>query len=217
MGDETEEHDAWERRLRHAEQELSNRERQVLARDPSPEELLALAAERDGIARERDDLATSYDAHAVSRDRSGLERDVAGSGRDRRARATEGDRDPAALDRWFAGTDRDFGAGDRGDSYVDRGRSLRARERAADDRDQAAEDRDVAAQKASEQDRHLEGLQAALETRAVIGQAQGICMAKHQMSADTAFSLLVRLSQNKNVKLREVAAQLVAEADRAAG
>jgi GAF domain-containing protein len=43
----------------------------------------------------------------------------------------------------------------------------------------------------------------------LIGQAQGILMERHKMTADHAFALLVRVSQHRNVKLREVAARLV--------
>jgi GAF domain-containing protein len=49
----------------------------------------------------------------------------------------------------------------------------------------------------------------ALATRQIIGQAMGIIMARERCSSDDAFDILRRASQNSNVKLREVAAELV--------
>jgi len=49
----------------------------------------------------------------------------------------------------------------------------------------------------------------AVGTREVIGQAQGILMERHQLSADDAFGQLVRISQHRNLKLRDVAEHLV--------
>ena len=56
-----------------------------------------------------------------------------------------------------------------------------------------------------------EGARAALESRDVIGQAKGILMARHNVSASEAFDLLRRASQSRHLKLRELA-QHVAEA-----
>ena len=50
--------------------------------------------------------------------------------------------------------------------------------------------------------RHLE---EALKSRDVIGQAKGIIMERERLTADQAFDVLRRLSQARNVKLREVA------------
>ena len=52
-------------------------------------------------------------------------------------------------------------------------------------------------------------LEEALESRAVIDQAKGILIAQHQINADEAFDMLVRLSQHSNRKLRDVATALV--------
>lgn len=57
--------------------------------------------------------------------------------------------------------------------------------------------------------REAEGLQAAILTREVIGQAQGILMAQRQLTSGAAFRLLRTSSQARNVKLREVAAGVV--------
>jgi AmiR/NasT family two-component response regulator len=42
----------------------------------------------------------------------------------------------------------------------------------------------------------------------VIGQAKGILMERFRLTPDRAFALLARASQDTNVKLREVAAEL---------
>ncbi len=52
-------------------------------------------------------------------------------------------------------------------------------------------------------------LNRALETRAVIEQAKGILMAAHRISAEEAFQLLVKRSQDGNRKLYDVAAEFV--------
>lgn len=54
-----------------------------------------------------------------------------------------------------------------------------------------------------------EGMQHAMQSRAVIEQAKGVLMARERCSSDEAFALLVRKSQRDNVKLRDVAAALV--------
>jgi GAF domain-containing protein len=55
-------------------------------------------------------------------------------------------------------------------------------------------------------------MQMAMQSRAVIEQAKGIIMGSRRCSADEAFTLLTRLSQDTNRKLRDVAAALVASA-----
>jgi transcriptional regulator with GAF, ATPase, and Fis domain len=56
-------------------------------------------------------------------------------------------------------------------------------------------------------------LQQAMESRAVIEQAKGILMAAQRCSADAAFNILVRASQNQNRKLRAIAAEIVERYD----
>lgn len=58
-----------------------------------------------------------------------------------------------------------------------------------------------------------DNLRTALATRSVIGQAQGILMERLKITADQAFGVLSRLSQERNQKLREVARQLVETGD----
>ncbi|WP_153392949.1 GAF and ANTAR domain-containing protein [Ornithinicoccus halotolerans] len=53
----------------------------------------------------------------------------------------------------------------------------------------------------------------ALASRDVIGQAKGILMARHSLSADEAFSALVQQSRNSNVRLRDLAERVVRDAD----
>jgi GAF domain-containing protein len=57
-----------------------------------------------------------------------------------------------------------------------------------------------------------EQLQAAMQSRAVIEQAKGILMGQRRCNAQEAFDVLVRLSQDSNRKLRDVADALVREA-----
>ena len=52
-------------------------------------------------------------------------------------------------------------------------------------------------------------LEEGLVTRKVIGQATGLLMAQEGLSADEAFERLVHVSQNANVKLRDIARRYV--------
>lgn len=54
-----------------------------------------------------------------------------------------------------------------------------------------------------------EGLREALETRTVIGQAQGVLMERFEIDADRAFATLRRYSQHHNIKLKVLCGQLV--------
>jgi len=60
-------------------------------------------------------------------------------------------------------------------------------------------------------DREIAQLRSALASRDVIGQAKGVIMVVHGCSADQAFAMLRALSQRTNVKLRDVAAQVVSD------
>jgi GAF domain-containing protein len=55
-----------------------------------------------------------------------------------------------------------------------------------------------------------EHLQKALASRAVIDQALGVVMSQNRCTADEAFEMLRTISQNRNVKLRDVAGGIVA-------
>ena len=52
-------------------------------------------------------------------------------------------------------------------------------------------------------------LHEALQSRKVIGQAIGIVMERYRVDAERAFQFLMRASQNSNVKLRDVATEVV--------
>jgi transcriptional regulator with GAF, ATPase, and Fis domain len=52
-------------------------------------------------------------------------------------------------------------------------------------------------------------LQTALQTRHTIGMAQGILRRRHGLTVDQAFQVLVRVSRDNNVLLRDVAAMVV--------
>ena len=56
--------------------------------------------------------------------------------------------------------------------------------------------------------RKIENLWLAVDARKRIGQAQGILMERFDLSADQAFAVLLRYSQDNNVKLRVVADRL---------
>jgi len=66
----------------------------------------------------------------------------------------------------------------------------------------------VARSQATERGRTT-NLQTALLSREIIGQAQGILMERERITADQAFDLLRRSSQHLNLKLRDVAQELV--------
>jgi GAF domain-containing protein len=55
----------------------------------------------------------------------------------------------------------------------------------------------------------LAGMRTAMVSRAVIDLAKGILMERHKVTEDQAFTQLSRASQNTNIKLRDVADELV--------
>jgi GAF domain-containing protein len=57
--------------------------------------------------------------------------------------------------------------------------------------------------------RERETLNHALHSRKVIGQAIGILMERYDMNEDRAFAFLVRASSNSNIKVRDIAQELV--------
>lgn len=56
--------------------------------------------------------------------------------------------------------------------------------------------------------------QRALSSRTTIGQALGIVMERYQLNEDRAFQFMTRVSQESNIKLRVVAADIVAGLNR---
>jgi len=67
---------------------------------------------------------------------------------------------------------------------------------------------DSASERAADAKREATFLEA-LQTREVIGQAQGILMERERITAEQAFDLMRRASQHMNLKLRDVAGRLV--------
>ena len=58
---------------------------------------------------------------------------------------------------------------------------------------------------------HVENLEEAVKTRTTIGQAVGIVMERYKLDDERAFAFLARLSQQRNVKLRVVAEEIIAD------
>lgn len=198
------------------EAELSERERQAGTPPRDPDLLGELAKERDALADARNRVAEERERAALGRRERAAGRDVAASDRDRRSRAAHDDADPGFPDRFLSGRDVDASAGDRADALGDERAARQDRQRSTEDRQRAARDRDAsvadaheAAEAAAEE---AAGLREAMESRTVIGQAQGLLMARRGIGADEASGLLVQESQARNLKLREVAQSLVREA-----
>ena len=63
---------------------------------------------------------------------------------------------------------------------------------------------------------HVSHMRAALGSRDTIGQAKGILMERFAVDDDSAFQMLVRSSQDTNLKLVDVARWLVSSAGRQA-
>jgi AmiR/NasT family two-component response regulator len=61
--------------------------------------------------------------------------------------------------------------------------------------------------------RNTQNLWQAIDARKRVGQAQGILMERFDLDEDKAFSVLMRYSQNNNMKLRDVAERLVTTRD----
>jgi hypothetical protein len=62
--------------------------------------------------------------------------------------------------------------------------------------------------------REVDGLKVALASRTVIGIALGIIIEREHVTETKAFQILKRMSQHSNVKLRDIAAQMVKDAQR---
>jgi GAF domain-containing protein len=65
--------------------------------------------------------------------------------------------------------------------------------------------------------REIDNLTVALQSRTVIGQATGLLMAEYGLDETAAFAFLHRTSSHANLKLRDVAARIVEDADRRSG
>jgi hypothetical protein len=71
-----------------------------------------------------------------------------------------------------------------------------------------------AARSHEDEERRADNLHAALVTRELIGQAQGILIERERITGDQAFAILRQASQFLNLKLREVAQRLVDTGER---
>jgi GAF domain-containing protein len=72
--------------------------------------------------------------------------------------------------------------------------------------------RHIASEVELRQQRQLvEQLTTALESRVVIEQAKGVLAAQHGIEPDEAFQILRKRSRDRNTKLRQIAAEVVAE------
>ncbi|WP_067829881.1 ATP-binding protein [Actinomadura kijaniata] len=70
---------------------------------------------------------------------------------------------------------------------------------------------------AAARERRIGHLESALDSRATIGQAVGIVMARRRCGPDEAFAELTRMSQHRNVKLRDLAGEIVRTVSGSAG
>lgn len=65
-----------------------------------------------------------------------------------------------------------------------------------------------------DENRRADNLQTGLVTREIIGQAEGILMERERLTSEQAFQVLRQASQHLNVKLRDVAQNLVDTGER---
>jgi hypothetical protein len=65
--------------------------------------------------------------------------------------------------------------------------------------------------------RRIDQLHSALETRTVIGQATGLIMERYGLDEVRAFGFLARMSQTGNIKLRDLASEMVETVSEKAG
>jgi GAF domain-containing protein len=63
----------------------------------------------------------------------------------------------------------------------------------------------------------VEQMRKAMDSRSVIDQAMGVVMAQNRCDADAAFAILTRASQNRNIKLRDIARSTVLSVSRTPG
>ncbi len=57
----------------------------------------------------------------------------------------------------------------------------------------------------------VEGLRTAIQTRHLIGMAQGMLMLRYGLDEEQSFAFLARTSQQQNVKLRDIAGRVIEE------
>lgn len=192
------------------EADLAERERRAARHGADPEVFARLATERDATAQQRDDDADARDLEAAERRQRAADRDVQASARDRRARQAHDDADPGFANRFLSARDVDASAADRADALDDERAARQDRRRAREDREHAADDRARAAAAAGQARVDAADLQGQLRDRAVVGQAQGLLMARLGIGPDEALALLRGASDG--VDLGVVAWALVQDA-----
>lgn len=55
----------------------------------------------------------------------------------------------------------------------------------------------------------IDNLATGMAGRTLISQAQGIAMARHGIDAEPAWRAMVRISQDTNIKIRDLAAEII--------
>ena len=88
---------------------------------------------------------------------------------------------------------------------------MRARaQRVREDARRTSEEASTQRRESRDAREEIEQMRQALASRAVIEQAKGIAMERYGLRPEVAWAWLVRTSQNRNVKLRVIAEELVA-------
>jgi GAF domain-containing protein len=67
------------------------------------------------------------------------------------------------------------------------------------------------AQRISDTQEFADQLKTAMRSRSVIDQALGVVMGRHRCTADAAFDILRSASQHRNIKLRDLCAELITD------
>jgi hypothetical protein len=161
----------------------------LMGQTARPEDSLAEldreAHRHDAAADTRDDQAKAADRDADARDRVAETRDDRASRRDAAEQDEIGGAGRTSRSR-SAARDREASAGDRISAVEDRERARRHRKASRDDRSFAAAYRGAAADAAAVYRTLVERAEDNAEDMLLIGQAQGILMVSHDLSAAQA-------------------------------
>jgi hypothetical protein len=161
-----------------------------LRREPAPSSVAR--------GREPTDIRAAV---AARRDRAAEARDLEASMRDRRARGVSADLDPGFADRFLSARDRDEAAGDRVLALEDR----------LDTRDETGQAGGRVPPPPAEVRAAAHSLSERLDAGRAFHQAQGMLMARSDMSAAAAFEALLLASVQQDVSLFETAGRVVQE------
>jgi hypothetical protein len=171
-------------------------------------ELHRAAHGRDIAADVRDDQAKVADRDADARDLVAQRRD------DRAARREAVHRDSAVpasrvADSRSALRDREASAGDRISALEDRARARQSRKASRDDRQRAAGDRGAAVDATVIYRKLVEQAEDNAEDMLLIGQAQGILMASHNISAAQALLAVYTRANRDGAGVSEAAQSII--------